>query len=433
MRTLRSPLWCLPAILFVAAARLPDNSLEKAKQSTSVAEQISLLRQCLRESPQDPRAQIARDNLVTLLTLNNRYEEALQEQRLKLDLRKPSGAPDLQLLELLLKTGRYSEVLTLTAKVTSSERNLLLDQRLLEARVQALLAQGRYREARESVDPWLGLYGRQGEENSRYALEVKNVQQLRTYLAIIERTQGASGKPLFTVSVPDSLVHWSRRRRVPVVFFKLVPTNPGIQTASKTVEEFKSEEAFRKLIEDANRGFRYISGNTFTLAFKELHTLYINTDDLEPAGSHANLLNSRVYIHTLPPLYKQAGRAFVVLVDYRAESDEEAAYMGDGLIHIAANKLHSLTLMHEVLHGLGATHQDWSALTPQGYRFNPEDRGLMTFEKGLLRNLGLEEKNRILVDWPAVPDIPLSGESVDLASLALPLKVPGALPELGLR
>jgi hypothetical protein len=58
--------------------------------------------------------------------------------------------------------------------------------------------------------------------------------------------------------------------------------------------------------------------------------------------------------------------------------------------------------MHEILHGLGATHQDWNALEAQGYKFDPEDRGLMTFERGELVYLGLEEKNRALLGWPRV-------------------------------
>ena len=69
-----------------------------------------------------------------------------------------------------------------------------------------------------------------------------------------------------------------------------------------------------------------------------------------------------------------------------------------------------------ILHGLGATHQEWDVLVRQGYIFDPVDRGLMTFDKGELRDLGLEEKNRVLLDWPQVPVIRLPNESVDLAS-----------------
>ncbi len=59
-------------------------------------------------------------------------------------------------------------------------------------------------------------------------------------------------------------------------------------------------------------------------------------------------------------------------------------------------------MMHEILHGLGATHQEWNLLMAQGYKFDPEDRGLMTFERGEILYLGLEEKNRALLGWPQV-------------------------------
>ena len=78
---------------------------------------------------------------------------------------------------------------------------------------------------------------------------------------------------------------------------------------------------------------------------------------------------------------------------------------------MSAEKLGTLTLMHEILHGMGATHQEWAYLESQGYRFNPEDRGLMTFSKGELEDLGLEEKNRALLGWPRVADIHLPAET----------------------
>jgi hypothetical protein len=111
------------------------------------------------------------------------------------------------------------------------------------------------------------------------------------------------------------------------------------------------------------------------------------------------------------------GASLVILVDYRTPWDGEAAYMGDGLIHMAANKLRPMTLMHEILHGLGATHQEWNTLARQGYRFDPADRGLMTFDKGDLLDLGLEEKNRVLLDWPKVPVLRLPNETTNLSTL----------------
>jgi len=125
------------------------------------------------------------------------------------------------------------------------------------------------------------------------------------------------------------------------------------------------------------------------------------------------VLTARVYVHTIPPLYRLAGRAFVVLVDYGGPTDDTAAYMGDGLILLTASKLRPVTLMHEILHGLGATHQDWDTLIRQDYQFDPEDRGLMTFEKGELRDLGLEEKNRALLGWPLVATLHLNNDTAD--------------------
>src|SRR5205807_7639963 len=123
---------------------------------------------------------------------------------------------------------------------------------------------------------------------------------------------------------------------------------------------------------------------------------------MDPVSSGGHLLTSRVYVHTLPQIYKLAGDAFVILIDYRTLADGEAAYMGDGIIHLSASKLQTLVVMHEILHGLGATHQEWNSLQAQGYRFDPEDRGLMTFDHGEILDLGLEEKNRALLGWPQV-------------------------------
>ncbi len=158
-------------------------------------------------------------------------------------------------------------------------------------------------------------------------------------------------------------------------------------------------------------GFDYLSGGRFSLNYKGVQTLYVRAGDLDPAASGGSLLTSRVYVHTIPQLYRLAGQSFVVLVDYRESAQDEAAYMGDGILHISANKLQTLVLMHEILHGLGATHQDWNYLERQGYRFDPQDRGLMTFENGELKYFGLEAKNRAILDWPEVAVVRLSGET----------------------
>ena len=150
-----------------------------------------------------------------------------------------------------------------------------------------------------------------------------------------------------------------------------------------------------------NRGLEHISGGQFSVRLQSVDTLYVNEGDLDPASVGGDPLIGRVYVHTIPPLYKLAGKAFVILIDYRERALDESAYMGDGIIHISATKFaRSLTVMHEILHGLGATHQEWIDLEAKGYRFDSEDRGLMTFVRGDIIYLGLEEKNRALLGWP---------------------------------
>lgn len=163
-----------------------------------------------------------------------------------------------------------------------------------------------------------------------------------------------------------------------------------------------SDRYFEAKVDELNRGFEYLSGGEFSLSYQGVDTLYISEGEMDPESSGGHILTSRVYAHTLPQLYKLAGQAFVVLIDYRYSAEDEAAYMGDGIIHVSASKLQSLVLMHEILHGLGATHQDWNALQAQGFKFDPEDRGLMTFQQGEIVDLGLEEKNRALLGWPQV-------------------------------
>jgi hypothetical protein len=397
----------------------PNHCLNDAKEKPAITDKISDLRHCLRHASNDPMSRVARDQLVSLLIASNRYEEALQEYRQQMDLRRPNGETDLRFLELLLKTGRYGEVLRRTAKA-SHNHDLLLDEKVFECRVQAFLAQGQYREARRSLDQWLGMHGREGMEVSRFNADVQTLQQTRRWLYALEESQGDLGKALFTAAVPDSLAHWNHRHEVPVVFFKLVPAEPASQTATETSVITQASDAhLRALVDDMNRGFRYLSGDTFSLKLQGLESLYGNINDFPAPGVPASLLASRVYVHTIPPIYRLAGQAFVVLIDYRARSEEEAAYMGDGIIHIAANKLHTLTLMHEILHGLGATHQEWNALAQAGYVFDANDRGLMTFDKGELRDLGLEEKNRVLLDWPRVAVVHVETEATLLSTLNL--------------
>jgi hypothetical protein len=68
-----------------------------------------------------------RDQLVSLLLASNRYDEALREYRRQMALRRPNDEPDLKLLELLLKTGHYREILQLTAQAPRNGHDFLFD------------------------------------------------------------------------------------------------------------------------------------------------------------------------------------------------------------------------------------------------------------------------------------------------------------------
>ena len=261
--------------------------------------------------------------------------------------------------------------------------------------------------------------------------DIHSIQYLKRHLETLERLNGPEGKAIFTASVPDSLQHWSHRQDVPIVFFKLIPAHAGGQLHEPLLPgRHAAESYFQDRVNDLNNGFAYISGGTFSLSFAGLHTLYVKEGDMDPESSGGHLLTSRVYIHTIPQLYKLAGEAFVVLVDYREQSDDEAAYMGDGLIHLSANKLQTLILMHEILHGLGATHQEWSLMEALGFKFDPDDRGLMTFVNGEILDLGLEEKNRALLGWPQVGVVrPRFVSDTELAESPKHLERPTESPE----
>ena len=380
----------------------PWRFLELAKQQTTVDDKIVTLRQMLESFPRDAAGVTARTELVSLLDGTNRYEEAYQIYQ-QHPAPGAGDAVDFKLLDYLLKTGRYADALRATARATGPVRDFVRDERLLEIQVQALLAKGCYRTARESVDRWLEVYAGDGMAGRRFEGDVHSIAFLRRHLRVLERSQGAEGKPLFTAAVPDNLQQWSQRTDVPIVFFKLIPAHPAGQLYDPVLPgRYETEPDFESRVDELNKGFHYLSGGAFSVSFAGLHTLYVAEGDMDPVSSGGHLLTSRVYLHTIPELYRLAGQAFVVLVDYRAQAEDEAAYMGDGLIHISASKLKTLVVMHEILHGLGATHQDWSVLEGQGFQFDPEDRGLMTFERGEILNLGLEEKNRATLGWPHV-------------------------------
>jgi hypothetical protein len=392
---------CLLAAAFMSITPYtPQQFLTLAKVQISVSDKISILKRLSEAFPLDASAKTAREHLVNLYINTNRYEEALQEYRKD---HAEAGAVDFKLLEMLLRTGRYNEVLRATADNPGPEQDFLRDMKLLELRVQALLAEGQFAVARESVEGWLKTYEQDGVPGSRFEGDVRSLQFLKRNLATLERIDGPVGKDIFTASVPDSLQHWSHRQNVPLYFFKLIPARPAGQLPEPLLAgRHEGDDYFEDRVAELNRGFDFISGGQFSLRFSGLHTLYIKEGDLDPESSGGHLLTSRVYVHTIPQLYQLSGEAFVVLVDYRAESEGEAAYMGDGIIHLSASKLQTLVLMHEILHGLGATHQEWNALEAQGYRFDPLDRGLMTFDHGEILDLGLEEKNRALLGWPQV-------------------------------
>jgi hypothetical protein len=404
MRPSPSRFTCLFAASFISITPYtPQQFLTLAKTQTAVSEKISILKRLADSFPLDSAARQAHEEMVSLLISTNRYEEALQEYRKDHPETGAGRAIDFKLLELLLRTGRYNDVLRATAAASGPQRDFLRDMKLLELQVQALLAKGQYAVAQQSVSKWLERYQIDGVPGSRFENDVHSIQYLARHLATLERTQGPVGKGLFTASVPDSLKHWSQQPNIPIYFFKLIPAHPAGQLAAPLLPgRHEGADYFEDRVADLNRGFDYVSGGQFSLRFAGLHTLYVQEGDLDPESSGGHLLTSRVYIHTIPPLYKLAGEAFVVLLDYRTQADGEAAYMGDGLIHLSANKFKTLVLMHEILHGLGATHQEWNALEAHGYRFDPEDRGLMTFVHGEILDLGLEEKNRALLGWPRV-------------------------------
>ena len=381
----------------------PWRFLELAKHQISVDDKITTLRRMIDSFPLDAASATARGQLIELLEGTNRYEEALQIYQQMHPTPGSGDAIDFKLLDCLLKTGRYADVLRATSHASGPVKDFQRDERLLELQVQALLAKGRYHTARESVDQWLAIYSGEGTIGSRFEPDVRSIRFLQHHLHVLERMQGPEGKPLFTAAVPDSFQHWSQRADVPIVFFKLIPAHPSGQIYEPVLPgRYETDPDFQSRVDELNKGFHYLSGGNFSVAFQGVHTLYVGEGDMDPVAAGGHLLTSRVYVHTIPELYRLAGNAFVILVDYRAQAEDEAAYMGDGLIHISAGKLKTLVLMHEILHGLGATHRDWSVLESQGYQFDPEDRGLMTFEQGEILNLGLEEKNRATLGWPHV-------------------------------
>ena len=401
--------------LCAATPFTPTYYFSLAQQQMAVPDKTGFLKQLLTNYPGSELASRAQDHLVALLAGSNRFEEALTQYQASHPAMDAGGIVDFKLLDYELKTGRLNDVLR-HATAASGSHHLSRDLRLLELRVQALLAQGQFAMARGEVERWLSLYQREGGPGSLYESDVQSMVYLKRHLKTLEHLDGKTGKPLFTASVSDTLNHWSRQRDVPIYFFKLIPARTGgDRPVAMQAGRYDVDRFFQHEVDALNNGFDYLSSGRFSLHYQGVQTLYVRAGDVDPTAVGGNLLTSRVYAHTIPQLYRLAGQAFVVLVDYRESAEDEAAYMGDGILHVSANKLQTLVLMHEILHGLGATHQDWNYLERQGYHFDPEDRGLMTFENGELKYFGLESKNRAILDWPAVAVVRLSG-TTDMAA-----------------
>ena len=112
---------CLFAASFMTITPYtPQQFLTLAKEQVSVSEKISILKRLSDTFPLDRSAPAARENLVNLLINDNRCEEALQiyQKGLEEERRLPAGrqgrAIDFKLLEMLLRTGRYNDVLRAT-------------------------------------------------------------------------------------------------------------------------------------------------------------------------------------------------------------------------------------------------------------------------------------------------------------------------------
>jgi len=410
-------LTCLSCAVFIAGTPFtPDYLFGLAKTHTLVSDKTGFLKRLLTTFPASDSSRVAREHLVALLVGSNRFDEALLEYRTSHPIAmNATEILDFKLFDYLLKTGHFAEVLRQTETATLSGR-FSRDLRVMELRIQAYLAQGEFARARVQAEGWLTYYQKDGQAGSLYEADVKNVSYLIRHLKTLERIDGAQGKPLFTASVTDSLNRWSRRHDVPITFFKLIPARSGGQRPEAMLPgRYEVDRFFKAQVAELNQGFDYLSSGRFSLSYQGQETLYIRSGDLDPSVEGGRILTARVYVHTLPQLYRRAGEGFAVLVDYRERAEDQAAYMGDGIIHISAKKLQSLILMHEILHGLGATHQDWNFLERQGYRFDPEDRGLMTFEDGVIKYLGLEAKNRAVLDWPPVAVVKLTDTPLNIA------------------
>ena len=381
-----------PMLLTAATPYTPDHYLFQAKHVIDVSQKTSFLKQLMDEFPATASARTAREHLIALFSGSNRFDDALLAYEQQRPAQLSQSIVDFPLLNYWLKTGHYTDILRETGPADAAHLNLGRDLTLLEIRVQAQLALGQYVEASEETEAWLTLYKNEGTPDRLYNSDIKSIRYLARHLKTLVRTQGAAGKPLYTAAVSSSMNRWSRRQDVPIHFYKLIPARSGgARPEMLQSGRYESDAFFNSLVNEMNHGFEYLSGGRFSLAYQTNETLYVQDGDLDPESAGGRILTSRVYAHTIPELYRRSGDAFIVLVDYRERAEDDAAYMGDGIIRISARKLQTVVLMHEILHGLGATHKDWNYLERAGYHFDPNDRGLMTFgPDGDLPYFGLE-------------------------------------------
>jgi hypothetical protein len=197
-------LTCLSVFSLCAATPFtPNYFFSLAQQQMAVQDKTGFLKQLLSTFPASDLSNRAHDHLVALLAGSNRFEEALAEYQSSHPDVSHGSIVDFKLLDYQLKTGRFNDVLR-HAVVAVGPRHLSRDLRLMELRVQALLATGQFWVARQEVEGWLSLYQAEGVPGSLYENDVQSVVYLRRHLKTLERLDGMVGKPLFTASVSDS-------------------------------------------------------------------------------------------------------------------------------------------------------------------------------------------------------------------------------------
>src|SRR5690242_12869290 len=127
---MRTPMFrCIYAAAFLTITPYtPTHFLEMAKQQVAVADKIAILRRLVKSFPLDATAETAREQLVSLLAGSNRFEEALSEYQEKHPIPGAGDAIDFTLIDYLLRTGRYAEVLRATAAASGPTRNFQRDQ-----------------------------------------------------------------------------------------------------------------------------------------------------------------------------------------------------------------------------------------------------------------------------------------------------------------